>query len=67
MDGLDTTAPDLGPDDTDLRTQWVADQLADLAELRALTMGMARRVAEMQGEICADLKPTPEAVRAEVI
>ena len=61
MDGTDTIAEDVAAEDADIRADWVAGQLCDLAELRALTMGMARRVAQMQAELCAT--PSPEAVK----
>jgi hypothetical protein len=60
MDAAETTADDTEHQDRDIRADWVAGQLGDLARLRALSMEMAERVASMQAELCAN--PSPEAV-----
>jgi len=58
--------------DRDVRAEWVAGQVADLARLRALSMQMAERAAALQARICAgaemveDEKEARQAAREAV-
>jgi len=59
--GAEGSEPD---QDRDVRAEWVAGQIADLARLRVLSMQMAERAALLQMRICAEAEMVEDETEA---